>query len=109
MIKSATKQSIFLCAAGWIASRSLSSDAHSRDPLARNDGELSGFCKLADLFDDRFLDVAKLILAEKHFLPDKEGRRTECAAVDRVGGQVDQPLLDVILLRPRHQPFDIDA
>ena len=24
--------------AGWIASRSLSSGAHSRDPLARNDG-----------------------------------------------------------------------
>ena len=37
----ATKQSIlsfFLCAARWIASRSLSSGAHSRDPLARNDG-----------------------------------------------------------------------
>ena len=36
----ATKQSIlsfFLCAARWIASRSLSSGAHSRDPLARND------------------------------------------------------------------------
>src|SRR6266704_1020800 len=32
----ATKQSIF--AAPWIASRSLSSGAHSRDPLARNDG-----------------------------------------------------------------------
>src|ERR1700694_2018767 len=31
----ATKQSIF--AAPWIASRSLSSGAHSRDPLARND------------------------------------------------------------------------
>jgi hypothetical protein len=28
----------FLCAARWIASRSLSSGAHSRDPLARNDG-----------------------------------------------------------------------
>ncbi len=28
----------FLCAAKWIASRSLSSGAHSRDPLARNDG-----------------------------------------------------------------------
>src|SRR5258705_6561451 len=27
----------FLCAARWIASRSLSSGAHSRDPLARND------------------------------------------------------------------------
>src|SRR5947207_4185500 len=29
----------FLCAARWIASRSLSSGAHSRDPLARNDEE----------------------------------------------------------------------
>ena len=29
----------FLCAATWIASRSLSSGAHSRDPLARNDVE----------------------------------------------------------------------
>src|SRR5258705_1161651 len=28
----------FVCAARWIASRSLSSGAHSRDPLARNDG-----------------------------------------------------------------------
>jgi hypothetical protein len=27
----------FFCAAKWIASRSLSSGAHSRDPLARND------------------------------------------------------------------------
>jgi hypothetical protein len=33
----ATKQSISLRAAKWIASRSLSSGAHSRDPLARND------------------------------------------------------------------------
>jgi hypothetical protein len=41
----ATKQSI-LSAELWIASRSLSSGAHSRDPLARNDGEsrhLHGF------------------------------------------------------------------
>jgi hypothetical protein len=34
----ATKQSMFPLAAPWIASRSLSSGAHSRDPLARNDG-----------------------------------------------------------------------
>ena len=33
----ATKQSIFLFSVRWIASRSLSSGAHSRDPLARND------------------------------------------------------------------------
>ena len=34
----ATKQSTFPLAAPWIASRSLSSGAHSRDPVARNDG-----------------------------------------------------------------------
>jgi hypothetical protein len=28
---------------GWIASRSLSSGAHSRDPVARNDGLLTVF------------------------------------------------------------------
>src|SRR5712671_3796747 len=32
----------FLCAARWIASRSLSSGAHLRDPLARNDGSTPG-------------------------------------------------------------------
>src|SRR5215207_3040138 len=35
----ATKQSIARQADRWIASRSLSSGAHSRDPLARNDEE----------------------------------------------------------------------
>jgi hypothetical protein len=34
----ATKQSSFPLVLLWIASRSLSSGAHSRDPLARNDG-----------------------------------------------------------------------
>src|SRR5258708_38088279 len=33
---------LFLSAAPWIASRSLSSGAHSRDPVARNDGEALG-------------------------------------------------------------------
>src|SRR5260221_10778117 len=37
----------FLGPASWIASRSLSSGAHSRDPLARNDG-----CYLSLLFDN---------------------------------------------------------
>ena len=36
----------FLCAGRWIASRSLSSGAHSRDPLARNDGTDTGACFL---------------------------------------------------------------
>src|SRR6185437_9333171 len=35
----ATKQSMSPRAVTWIASRSLSSGAHSRDPLARNDGD----------------------------------------------------------------------
>jgi len=37
VIASAAKQSIYPLAATWIASRSLSSGARSRDPLARND------------------------------------------------------------------------
>ena len=39
-LRGATRRSnpSVLCAARWIASRSLSSGAHSRDPLARNDG-----------------------------------------------------------------------
>ena len=37
MINSATKQSIPRLGSLWIALRSLSSGAHSRDPLARND------------------------------------------------------------------------
>src|SRR5260221_10396208 len=36
----ATNQSSFLSVASWIASRSLSSGARSRDPLARNDEQL---------------------------------------------------------------------
>jgi hypothetical protein len=37
-----TKQSMIVAAVGfWIASRSLSSGAQSRDPLARNDGTAS--------------------------------------------------------------------
>src|SRR5712671_3672537 len=37
MTGSATKQSTLFPLRQWIASRSLSSGAHSRDPLARND------------------------------------------------------------------------
>jgi hypothetical protein len=37
VIASEAKQSIYPLVALWIASRSLSSGAHSRDPLARND------------------------------------------------------------------------
>jgi hypothetical protein len=38
VIASEAKQSTYPLAAPWIASRSLSSGAHSRDPVARNDG-----------------------------------------------------------------------
>ena len=38
VIASEAKQSMAQQAEAWIASRSLSSGAHSRDPLARNDG-----------------------------------------------------------------------
>ncbi len=34
------KQSTITSSGVWIASRSLSSGAHSRDPLARNDGSV---------------------------------------------------------------------
>src|SRR5580693_7643552 len=51
------------------------------------------------LFDDRLLDVTGLILAEEHLLSDKERRRAERAPANRVGCQIDQPFLDVILLR----------
>jgi hypothetical protein len=39
VIASAAKQSIAPQVERWIASRNLSSGAHSRDPLARNDDE----------------------------------------------------------------------
>jgi hypothetical protein len=47
----ATKQSIPPLAARWIASRSLSSGAHSRDPLARNDDPID------DRDNTRLIDV----------------------------------------------------
>ncbi|HMI16445.1 MAG TPA: hypothetical protein VK526_08835, partial [Bradyrhizobium sp.] len=42
VIASEAKQSSFKPGARWIASRSLSSGAHSRDPLARNDESRKG-------------------------------------------------------------------
>ena len=59
--------------------------------------------------DDRRLDVTNLVFAEEHLRSNEESRRAECSAVDRVGGQIDQPFLDIILLRARNQPVDIDA
>src|SRR5262245_12432308 len=69
----------------------------------------SGLCDLGGLRQDLFLDVAQLVLAEEHLLADEKRRRTENATTDRVGGEVNQPLLDVVLLSPRDQAVDIDA
>src|SRR6516164_749951 len=52
---------------------------------------------------DFFLDVAQAVLAEKDFVADKEGRRTEGAACHRLAGVLDQLLLDVVQLRARNQ------
>src|SRR3954465_5567010 len=45
----ATKQSMVLLAVRWIASRSLSTGAHSRDPLARNDTETNSYQRLVKI------------------------------------------------------------
>src|SRR2546422_160263 len=65
--------------------------------------------QLTGLFVDRLLDVTELVLPEEHLLSNEETRRAECSAVNRVSGPIDQPLLDIILLRTRNQPVDIDA
>src|SRR6185312_14839480 len=71
--------------------------------------QLSRFGRvLPRLLDDAILDVAQLVLAEKHLPADKEGRRAERTAVDGVAGQVDQLLFDVVLLRPRDQAVDVE-
>src|SRR6202790_5844035 len=61
------------------------------------------------LFDDRFLDIAELVLAEEHLLANEKRRRAETSARHRVGGVVDQLLLDVVLLGAGNQAVDIDA
>src|SRR5438552_11804548 len=58
---------------------------------------------------DHFLDLAKLLLAEKHFLADEEGRRAERAALDGGLGVLDQPRLDIGVLRTRQQFCCIEA
>src|SRR5437667_12140940 len=61
------------------------------------------------LLDNRLLDVAELILAEEHFLSNEEGRRAKGSPADRIVGQIDQPFLDVILLRAGDKSVDIDS
>src|SRR5258705_1244282 len=55
------------------------------------------------------LDLAQLLLAEKHFLADEKGRRAERAALDRGLGVLDQLRLDVGFLRARKQFCRIEA
>ena len=64
----------FLRAARWIASRSLSSGAHSRDPLARNDVDTVAYdCVLAA----RCARVVEVALAQKRAwgMPDAQCTR----------------------------------
>src|SRR5689334_24254922 len=62
------------------------------------------FCKVSLLRSGHhFLDVAQLLLAEKHFLADEEGRRTECAALHRRLRVLHQLRLDLRILRAREQ------
>ncbi len=73
----ATKQSILASFAAWIASRSLSSGAHSRDPLARNDGGedialflcFSRALALADWAVSPYIGRAKLRCASGAIIP----------------------------------------
>src|SRR4051812_28344275 len=58
---------------------------------------------------DHFLDFAKLLLAEKHFLADEERRRTERAALDGGLGVLDQSGLYIGVLRARQQFGGIEA
>src|SRR5260370_11452951 len=77
MINSATKQSKSFVSMEWIASRSLSSGAHSRDPLARNDALNRRVCLVARArtlnrpiaavrHHDRAGDVSRQIGGEKN-------------------------------------------
>src|ERR1700676_3925142 len=52
---------------------------------------------------NHLLDLAQLLLAEKHFLADKEGRRAERAALDRILRVLAPPCLDGELLRAGQQ------
>src|SRR5205809_8001739 len=81
MINSATKQSKAFVSMEWIASRSLSSGAHSRDPLACNDALNRRVCLVAPArtldrpiaairHHDRSGDVSRQIGREENRRPD---------------------------------------
>src|SRR5580658_1068298 len=63
----------------------------------------------SELLDNLFFYIAQLVLSEEHLTADKECRRAEGAAVDRIGGVLDQLFLDVVLLGTGNQPVDVDA
>src|SRR5262249_18849601 len=73
----------------------------------------NALCRLAlravQLRDDLFFDAVETVLGEEDLLADEEGRRAEGAATHRITGVLDQPLLDVVLLRPRDETVDVDA
>jgi hypothetical protein len=60
---------LFLDAAPWIASRSLSSGARSRDPLARNDGLIKAPHTTIFLAAAAFPIVSKTLYGEASALP----------------------------------------
>src|ERR1700734_2319651 len=76
-------------------------------------GEMDCFASLAMtvllLPRDHFLDLAQLLLAEKHFLADKECRRAEGAALHGRLGVFDQFCLYVGILRTRQQLCPVEA
>src|ERR1700733_10736848 len=64
-----------------------------------------------DLFaaQDFLFHVAQSILAEEDFVADEECRTAEGAALDRLLRVLQEPVLDVLLLRARQQPSGIEA
>src|ERR1700676_3778013 len=82
----------------------LSTDPRFRRAIsARHSSDLESRVRL---FDDLFLDIPELVLAEEHFLADEKRRRAETSARHRVGGVVDQLLFDVVLLGAGNQAVE---
>src|SRR6266851_2011441 len=87
------------CVAFFHSGFSTRPDEPTRPP--RNDGK--------SLTRNQLLDLAQLLLAEKHFLADEEGRRAEGAAFDRRLRVLDQLRLDVPFLRAGEQFCCVEA
>src|SRR6202140_5464902 len=58
---------------------------------------------------NHLFDLAQLLLAEKHYLADKECRRAECGALARGLGLLDQLCRGPGLLSTPEQPCRIEA